>query len=162
MDYIILDTTFILPLFGIEISKPKGIKNQLPNLINPNPLSHKIVIPNTCLIEVMYYLNREFRISNDKSILRRYSLIIPTIMNSENIRVINPLEDQKIIEIGNKIRFSGHSDLLDCWIAATAIHLKGIFLTVDTKLKKRIKSMTEFKSTKIWSWEDYLSNLTNY
>lgn len=157
MDHIILDTTFVLPLFGIEISNPKGIKESLPDLLNPRPNGYKIIIPNTCLLEVMHYLNREHRNTNDESILERYSLIIPTITNSKYVQIVNPLEDQKIMEIGNKLRFEGHSDLLDCWIAATAIHLNGIFLTVDKELAMRIKSLDEFKSTKIWSWKDYLS-----
>ncbi|MFV2016667.1 MAG: hypothetical protein ACC656_14650 [Candidatus Heimdallarchaeota archaeon] len=90
--------------------------------------------------------------------MERYSLIIPTITSSKYVQIVNPLEDQKIMEIGNKLQLEGHSDLLDCWIAATAIHLNGIFLTVEKELVKRIKSIDEFKSTEIWSWKDYINN----
>ncbi|MHA1520906.1 MAG: PIN domain-containing protein [Promethearchaeota archaeon] len=151
MKKILLDTTFVLPLFGIDV--------QLPNL----PLLRSIwkeeipgfmfYLSSISLIEVMYKLNREFRLKRDPKILSRYDLILPTILNSNHVELIhsqtNPFVTSKFL----KIRNLGHTDLMDCWILGSAVTINSIFLTEDTTLYKVIESHPLLKNTTFWNWK---------
>ncbi|MHA2365784.1 MAG: PIN domain-containing protein [Candidatus Hodarchaeales archaeon] len=158
---IILDTTYVLPLFGIEVSLGEKFKNQLSLLWRKKSSDFNVYLPSVSLIEVMYKLNREFRKQNDINILKRYPQILPTVTTS-HISIDHPLLNPLASEIANKIRHAGHRDLMDCWIAASAIHLNGILITEDKELVETIKKIVEFKTTPIWNWNKFKINQSDY
>jgi len=155
---LILDTTYILPLFGIKIIGLSNFK-QVSNELWLNGLKgYSLYLPSICLMEVMFKLTAEYRKSNDVNILNRYSIALPSILSSKSIQIFNPLLNPEANRISINIRHAGHRDLMDCLIAASATALKGIFLSEDIKLSKIMKIIPETKDIPIWSWKDLIKN----
>ena len=153
---LILDTTYILPLFGIKIIELSNFKKISKELWSNGLKGYNIYLPSICLMEVMFKLTRENRKSNDVNILNRYAIALPSILSSKSVKIFNPLLNPEASRIAINIRRAGHTDLMDCLIAASAAVLKGIFLTEDNKLSKVIKIMPENKDISIWTWEDLI------
>ncbi len=148
---IVLDTTYVLPLFGIEIVQAQGFQDFIEKLWKKGIAGYKVYLPSTCLIETVFKLLSEYKTKGDISILQRYQLILPTVLNSP-IEIFNPELNPKASLIASIIRHSGHADFLDCWIAGTAAVLKGVLLTEDKELEIILKKIPETKSMKVCSW----------
>ena len=153
---LIIDTTYILPLFGIKIIELSNFKKISKELWSNGLKGYSIYLPSICLMEVMFKLTRENRKSNDVNILNRYAIALPSILSSKSVKIFNPLLNPEASRIAINIRHAGHTDLMDCLIAASAVALKGIFLTEDNKLSKAIKIIPENKDIAIWTWEDLI------
>ncbi|KKK45144.1 hypothetical protein LCGC14_0829320 [marine sediment metagenome] len=153
---LILDTTYILPLFGIKIIELSNFKKISKELWSNGLKGYSIYLPSICLMEVMFKLTRENRKSNDVNILNRYAIALPSILSSKSVKIFNPLLNPEASRIAINIRHAGHTDLMDCLIAASAAVLKGTFLTEDNKLSKVIKIIPENKDISIWTWEDLI------
>lgn len=157
---LILDTTYVLPLFGIAIEISATFSEELQQIWESGIPNYQFYLPSVCLIETMYKLNREFRQSSNQGVLRRFSLIVPTILTSKVMKIIHPFLHPRTSQIAMKIRKAGHEDLMDCMIGASAASMNGILITEDLDLKKRMKKVTETKETVIWSWKDLQGNLS--
>ncbi|MHA2278957.1 MAG: PIN domain-containing protein [Candidatus Kariarchaeaceae archaeon] len=140
---LLLDTSFILPVFGIDVSFSKNFRNEVKSLLKYGLTDYKLSISSISLIEVLFKLNREFRIQNDVSIINRYSTIIPTITHSSILSIYHSHLIPKIVQISNEIRGFGHPDLFDCLISATAVEINGAFLTEDKQLIKVLEANAE-------------------
>ena len=160
IDSIILDTTYVLPLFGIKIDMTSKFQDEIKLLWKKGITGYNTYLPSTCLIETMFKLLNEYRKKNNFSILQRYQLILPTVLNS-HVNIFNPELNTKASLIASIIRHSGHSDFMDCWIAGTAAALKGILITEDKELKKILKNIPETKLMIVWSWDKLLSYKKN-
>ena len=156
---LVLDTTYILPLFGIDIIITPNFKNELKILWKNGIPGFKIFLPSVCLIETMYKLNREYRNKKDVTILKRYPQILPTIITSKVVEIEHPQLNPTASKIAIVIRHENLTDLMDCWIAASAVALKGILLTEDKDLKEILKKIPETKSIITWSWKDLQKNI---
>ncbi len=155
---LILDTTYILPLFGIKITELSDFKKISGQLWSNGLKGYNLCLPSICLMEVMFKLNGEYRKNEDVSILNRYSTALPSIVSSKSIELFNPLLNPETNRITVNIRHVGHTDLMDCWIAASAASLKGIFLSEDLELRKIMKVLPETKDVPFWSWKDLIKN----
>ena len=153
---LIIDTTYILPLFGIKIIELSNFKKISKELWSNGLKGYSIYLPSICLMEVMFKLTRENRKSNDVNILNRYAIALPSILSSKSVKIFNPLLNPEASRIAINIRHAGHTDLMDCLIAASAAALKGIFLTEDNELSKVLKIIPENKDISIWTWEDLI------
>ncbi|KKN22060.1 hypothetical protein LCGC14_0918960 [marine sediment metagenome] len=153
---LIIDTTYILPLFGIKIIELSNFKKISKVLWSDGLKGYSLYLPSICLMEVMFKLTGENRKSNDVNILNRYVIALPSILSSKSVKIFNPLLNPEASRIAINIRHAGHTDLMDCLIAASAVALKGIFLTEDNKLSKAIKIIPENKDIAIWTWEDLI------
>ena len=158
MNKILLDTTYVLPLFGIKIGISDNFDLKLKNLWKSGLKDHDLYLSKASLVESMYMLNREYRHLKEDTILGRFPLVLPAITYSINVELIDNFISTDISNFTNEIRFAGHKDLMDCWIAATAKSIEAIFLTEDKDLVKILKTITAFKSLKIWSWKDLIRN----
>ena len=58
---LLLDTSFILPIFGIDVSFGKNFRNDVKSLLKYGINNHRIIVSSISLIEVMFKLNREYR-----------------------------------------------------------------------------------------------------
>ncbi|MHA1489884.1 MAG: hypothetical protein ACTSRI_09530 [Promethearchaeota archaeon] len=99
---IILDTTYILPIFGIEIIDLNDYKNISKKIWSEGIKGYHIFLPSTCLIEVLYKLTSEYRKSKDITILNRFPTTIPSIESSKTVQLYNPLlyfEASKIAQL---------------------------------------------------------------
>jgi len=155
---IVLDTTYVLPLFGIEIKLIPEFIEKLDQIWSKGLKNYKIYLPSICLIEVMYKLLSEYRKKPDLKIINRYQLILPTVLNSP-IKIFNTELSQKGSLIAIKIRHAGHNDVLDCWIAASAAALNAILLTEDKDLKNILKTVPDTKNLQVWTWKDLIREM---
>ena len=153
---IILDTTYVLPLFGIKIKLSLKFEEQIKILWKNGINEYKVFLPSVCLIETVFKLLNEYRKKNDFNILDRYQLILPTILNSP-IDMFNPELNSKASLIASLIRHSGYMDFMDCWIAGAAVALEGILLTEDKDLEKVLRTIPETKTVIIWSWNKLIT-----
>lgn len=155
---VILDTTFVLPLFGIKMDLSQDFQEKIKLLWKNGLKGYEIYLPSTCLIETIFKLLNEYKKKEDFSILERYQLILPTVLNSP-IKIFNPELNPKASLIASIIRHSGHLDFMDCWIAGTAAALNGILLTEDNELEKVLNGIPETKSVIIWSWNTLVTKI---
>ena len=58
---LILDTTYILPLFGIKIIDLSDYKKISKQLWSNGLKGYNLYLPSICLMEVMFKLNGEYR-----------------------------------------------------------------------------------------------------
>ncbi len=155
---LILDTTFILPLFGVQITVLEGSQEILKDIWNNKIEGYKVYLPSICLIEVMFKLLSEYRKSLNYNMLDRYRIILPTILTLP-LEIINSELNTEASLIATKIRHSGHSDFMDCWIAGTTTALDGILLSEDKELKKILKKVPETKNLVVVSWTDFIKEI---
>lgn len=155
---LIIDTTYILPLFGIKIIELTNFKKISKEIWSNGLKGYILYLPSICLMETMFKLTREYRKSNDINILNRYAIAIPSILSTKSVQIFNPLLNPEANKIAINIRHAGHTDLMDCLIAASATALKGIFLSEDIELSKIMKVIPETKGVPIWSWKDLIKN----
>lgn len=152
---VVLDTTYVLPLFGIEPSLGNKFIGEIQKMWENQLHDFKFFLPDVCLIEVLHKLNREFRKKNDPKIMERYSLVLPSIQTSESVELIESFKNQTISEYAIKIRGTGHPDLFDCLIGASAIYTESILVTEDQPLKDKILSLSLEKDIKILDWKKF-------
>lgn len=156
---IILDTTYVLPLFGIKIHLSENFQEGISQIWKNGIKDYDVYLPSTCLIEVVFKLLNEYRKKGDLNILKRYQLILPTVLNSP-IKIFNPELDIKSSSVASIIRHSGHLDYMDCWIAGSAVALNSILLTEDSELEKILKIIPDTKILVVWSWDEFISKIS--
>jgi predicted nucleic acid-binding protein len=155
---LILDTTFILPLFGIKIEMDDEFENDVKRVWKNEIEGYSVYLPSICLIETVFKLLNVYKRTNEFNVLDRYQKILPTLLNFP-ITIFNCETNPKVTMIATIIRHSGHPDFIDCWIAATATALNGIFLSEDIDLKKVLKEIPETKDLIVSSWIDFKTKL---
>ena len=153
---LIIDTTYILPLFGIKIIDLSNYKEISKELWTKGLKGYKIYLPSICLLEVLFKLTAEYRKSNDLMILNRYTATLPSILSFKPLNIFNPLQNPEASRIAITLRHAGHNDLMDCLIAATAMVLKGFFLTEDKELSNVLRLIPEYKDISILSWKEFI------
>jgi len=156
---LILDTTYILPLFGIKIKDLAGINEGIKLIWKKGIRDFEVYLPTICLIEVLYKLISEYRKTNDFKILKRYPMAVPTIMTSQNVNLFDPQLNSIASQIAIIIRHSSHNDIMDCLIAASAAALNGILLTEDKDLKNKLQNIPETKLIPIFSWSEIVDKI---
>ena len=155
---LILDTTFILPLFGIKIKMDDDFETYLKQVWKNEIKGYVVYLPSICLIETIFKLLNVYKKTNDFSVLDRYQKILPTLLNLP-INIFNCELNPKVSMIASIIRHSGHPDFMDCWIAATAVALNGVFLSEDIELKNILKKIPETKDLVVSSWDDFKTKI---
>ncbi|KKL15212.1 hypothetical protein LCGC14_2507850 [marine sediment metagenome] len=155
---IILDTTYVLPLFGIKIEISLKFEEQIKLLWKNGINEYNIYLPSVCLIETVFKLLNEYRKKKDFHILDRYQRILPTVLNSP-VNLFNPELNPKASLIASIIRHSGHLDFMDCWISGSAVALDGILLTEDKELEKVLRTIPETKAIIISSWNELFTKI---
>jgi predicted nucleic acid-binding protein len=156
---LIIDTTYILPLFGIDVHLSPGYEKKLKIMWKKGISGYKLVLPASCLVEVYYKLNREYKQEEDITILDRYSLALPTILTSKLIHLFDPVVNHDCSQFVAKIRSAGHPDVLDCFIAATALSLNGYFLTEDGDLSTILSDNGLLSPDKLLDWKGLLKRI---
>ncbi|MEE9378016.1 MAG: PIN domain-containing protein [Candidatus Lokiarchaeia archaeon] len=155
---LILDTTFILPLFGIKIKMEDDFETYLKQVWKNEIKGYVVYLPSLCLIETIFKLLNVYKKTNDFSVLDRYQKILPTLLNLP-INIFNCELNPKASMIASIIRHFGHTDFMDCWIAATAVALNGVFLSEDIELKNILKKIPETKDLVVSSWDDFKTKI---
>jgi len=152
MEKILFDTSFVLPLFGIQLNISEHFHQELKSVWKNGLHNTNLWLSNISLLESLYLLNREYRVHEDISGLKRYKMVIPTIMNSENISIADSLTQPSIIAYANKIRSAGHHDYLDCLIFGTAAFDFDIIVTRESEIINLITQNKLMNETEILNW----------
>ncbi len=153
MTNILLDTTYVLPLFGIDLGEKLG--KEIREFFKNGRKEDKIFLSESSLLEVLNKLNQEYRKQGRMSILDRYPLVLPTLLNFDFLTLVNSKLDSLIIENANILRRFGHSDFLDCIIAGTALKLDATLVTEDRELISKLNQVAEYAELKTLSWKNY-------
>jgi predicted nucleic acid-binding protein len=156
----ILDTTYVLPLFGVTVDLSPESTQEIKEIWQVKFSQFELYLPSVCLIEVAYKLNAEFRQHGDGKILERLPLVLPTVLDNPCVKLFHPQANILATEMAMKVRVSGHTDLMDCWIAGSAPALDGILLTEESELKRQLKNIPEFFETAIWNWKRFQEELS--
>jgi len=123
--FVLVDTTYLLPIFGIPL-KLDGIERRLETLFD----NYNIVINSLSLLEAKWKvlkIARKLKIADD---FFREGLI--ALIHRENVRIINfylPELDELAMRL-----YSIHKDYFDCSIMAAALYFADVFLTEDSTL----------------------------
>ncbi|TFG21260.1 MAG: type II toxin-antitoxin system VapC family toxin [Promethearchaeota archaeon] len=155
---IVLDTTYILPLYGIEVDGLKDLEKNLISLLNGNNSKISLYIPSVTMLEALYKLIREFKLQDDKNILNRYPMATRSIVENPVLVIVNPLLHPEISNIALNIRSEGHTDLFDCLIAGTAIFHKAILVTQDNELERIIRNIPQYYNQQILDWKKFMQH----
>jgi len=151
-----LDTSFVQPLFGLEIKISEDFTDQLSEIWKNGIKGTSLHISNISLLECLYLLNREYRDTGNEQILERYEKIIPTISKSRIVSIINSLEQPEIINHANVLRATGHTDYLDCLIFGTANENCDIIVTRERELRSIISGLAEFSNLHLLNWFEFV------
>ncbi len=130
-----------MPLFGLDVSI-KGY--DIKQLFN----HEQLFLSNISLLEIKFLLAREFRKKNNITILNRYETVLPTLVNHQNITVIDSLTEPIINSYSNILFANGHSDMFDCLIVATAMFLDTYLLSEDEKIH-------QIDNVKVINWSKF-------
>ncbi|MGQ4891600.1 MAG: PIN domain-containing protein [Candidatus Njordarchaeia archaeon] len=152
---ILIDTTYLLPLFGIDLQQfqKKDLEKLLDSKINIwfNPIS---------LIEAKWVI---YKIAKKDQVLLNslreiYNETIDNLISGYNIKP-TPLINSEIDNLENLLYDHGIKDFFDRIIASTAKIVTGVLLTEDKELRTVLVKIREFKDLKILSWKELVKQL---
>lgn len=141
---IILDTSYLLPIFGVQIDTADQveIQEQLSLLID-NDIG--IGICDLSLIEGFGKASRlAEKQQNEDGYISAVRGYIDLLYDKQIKKY--PTSEVGIFNEAQLLRRK-HNDLFDCFIFGTALYLKAILLTEDTFAHKEIKTI------EIWNWK---------
>jgi predicted nucleic-acid-binding protein len=155
MKIVVLDTTYVLPLFGIDIIIGESFKQNITKLWDTGVKRFDFYLPSVCLIETLYKLTAVYRKMKEKSVIKRYSVALPTVITNKHVNIINPYLQPEIVELALKISLANHKDLFDCLIGATALIKADILITEDKELNKKIHEEFTQYPIQIMDWKEF-------
>jgi len=120
---ILLDTSFVLPFFGIEVENiPDSVVDKIVFKGNLD-----FIYPKLMLVELIAVISKKVKEINQipKFIEER----IESLLISSDIKIIDPKPKHLVYAL--KLRKLGHPDIFDCLAYATAVIENSLFLTVD-------------------------------
>jgi len=158
---VVLDSTYILPLYGIAVDGLESLERILVSLFKGEIKKLKLYIPSTNLLEAMYKLLKEFKIQRDKAIIDRYTIATRSLIENTNLIILNPITHPEISQLALKIRSAGHEDIFDCFIAGCAIFENAILLTQDKSLSDTLQKIPEFQNIRVISWKIFSNEFLN-
>jgi len=152
LNKILLDTSYLLPIFGIDVDI-RGLKENFSDVLRKfevyyNPIS---------LIEAKFIILRLLKDGID--LLKDYRIGLNCILTEETLKP-TPFTNSEIEEIADKLLIEkGINDYFDRMIYATAVTLKLILITEDRKLLDLANSY-DLKPPNAYSWKDIQSILS--
>ena len=158
-DAAVLDTTYVLPLFGILIDKKTIRAEDIAHLWRDGTERFSLVLPTPCLLEVVYKLNRLYRKEAKPEILVRYTAVLPSVITNEHVSIFDPYQDIQASRLAFNLREKGHTDLNDCFIAGVAMKLGGILVTEDEALSKAVRPFTTTNRLEVLDWEAFFGKI---
>lgn len=156
MDELLLDTTYILPLFGLKVNL-KDFDTNFPILMGKFLASYNPI----ALVESKWIILRLIRKNPSKrgDLLKAYRIGMSTLGSDNRLRQ-TILTDEMIEEIADRLLLEeGLSDYVDRLVYATAAHLNYALLTEDEDLHRIGKSGKLDKPKKMTNWEKLIQEL---
>lgn len=157
-----IDTTYLMPLFGLE-SLIEGLNNQILEILqldqvvfNYSPVS---------IIEIKWQVIKLSKSGIDEEVLeKKFSQALTSLKEDKRYNAIDIL-DAKINDLSFELRKLGHDDYFDTIIASSALWESKKFVTEDEPLKLIIQEyFNTYKEThvdmiELLSWEEFYSSM---
>ena len=145
MNKILLDTSYLLPLFGIDV-EIDGLKENFPKVLKKFEVYYSPV----SLIETKFIILRLLK--DGINLLEDYRVGLDSIL-AEDLFKPTPLTNSEIEEVADRLLIDkGLKDYFDRMIYATAVVFKLALVTEDRKLTE-IASNYSLKPPKVYSWK---------
>lgn len=134
---VLLDSTYLLPVFGIEV---KGISSE--DMLKLRSLALRglirIYYSPISILEVVSKVAREARRKGEGPSPEEIEAIIQAIEDAEYLEPLHP--NSRAYALAYKMKLLGHSDMIDNLLYATASMQKLVFVTLDEKLRNFIQN----------------------
>jgi PIN domain nuclease of toxin-antitoxin system len=145
LNRILLDTSYLLPLFGIDV-EIDGLKENFPKVLKKFEVYYSPV----SLIETKFIILRLLK--DGINLLEDYRVGLDSIL-AEDLFKPTPLTNSEIEEVADRLLIDkGLKDYFDRMIYATAVVFKLALVTEDRKLTE-IASNYSLKPPKVYSWK---------
>ena len=147
---ILLDTTYLLPLFGIHLNL-RGYEEMFPRLLG----EFEVLYTPVSLVEakwIILKLARRKPTLRDR-LLREYRAGLDALMADERLRA-TVLTNSMIEDIADHLLGLGLRDYFDRMIYATAYYYDSILLTEDEALHDIRSKAGEYAVREVISWRD--------
>ncbi|MHA2363730.1 MAG: hypothetical protein ACXAC7_07215 [Candidatus Hodarchaeales archaeon] len=152
----LLDTTYILPYFGIDVKISK-IRQLLREILLNH--SNKILISSCSLIEGKWKSIREFRKTNNSELLVRANKALLAFGTGRYFKVVNSWFIPDASKFADELLKQGHNDYMDCWIAGTTKALKLKLVSEEQDLPKIIKNIPDWNDFEIYDWAGFIEEI---
>ncbi len=152
----LLDTTYILPYFGIHVKIPK-IRIILRELQKNH--SNMIKISNCSLIEGKWKAIRLYQKESNPQYLSRANKALLAFGAGIYFEIVHSWFIPDATEYADQILKEGHRDYMDCWIAGTAKASNYSLVSDDNELKEIISKKLDWENYQIFSWDDFIQNI---
>jgi hypothetical protein len=149
MDELLLDTTYLLPIFGLKVDL-EDFEIIFPELLATRSISFNPI----ALVESKWIVLKLIRKnpSTKNILLEAYRLGLKTLKEDHRLRQ-TALTDETIEEIADKLYHEGLKDYFDRLIYATAVRTNSSLLTEDEELHKLGESSHWHRQKRIINWE---------
>lgn len=152
----LLDTTYILPFFGLPVDL-EGVRDNLDLLLRQKP---SLLAATTCsLIEGKWKAIREFQKTKNEAYLQYANDALVGLSHGKRLEIIVPWSNEEINALADTLLISGHTDYMDCWIAATAKVFDLIFVTEDESLRSFLGDLDNWQECRIINWRDFVGEV---
>ncbi len=152
---IVLDTTYILPLYGIMVDQINTLNQDLSRLFKGIYPSLHLYLSSISTLEALQQVIKEYKRQKNPEILNRYSIATDTLAANKYMTILDPLLSKKMNSLAMRLLLTGHSDIYDCLIAGCALSIDSIFVTEDKPLKKRIVELSGFENQIALTWNQF-------
>ncbi|MEX2681164.1 MAG: hypothetical protein Q6373_006160 [Candidatus Sigynarchaeota archaeon] len=83
-------------------------------------------------------------------------------IRSDVVHLHDPHLDPVASSAAMEIHAAGLPDLLDCWIAGSAIALGGLFITEDDVLRNLVRSVPAYAKIAVLNWNEFHDHVKNH
>ena len=156
---IFLDTSFLMPLFGLEASNNLN-KDELAKIFSREDLIFHYQM--VSIIEIKWLILKAGR--NDEDLRDKlemaYSDALRFLEDSENI-IVQPFDSDVVNDISYELEKFGHRDYFDTLILASAILSSDMLLSEDDAFIQLLERQRETKSgfynpnLKVQNWKEF-------
>ncbi len=155
MDELLLDTTYVLPIFGLQTDL-KDFEKTFPKMLG----AHSVSFNPIALVESKWIILKLARRDPSKRdvLLEAYRAGLKTLWGDRRLRQ-TALTDEAVEEVADALQREGLRDYFDRLTYATAVHMKCSFLTEDEELHKLGDSSSVPKPRRIVRWEKLVKEL---
>lgn len=151
----LLDSTYIMPFFGINVDIP-DLKKSLVRLLPKSP--GKIFVTSCSLIEAKWKGIRNYLKCGDKSYLERANNALESFQQNRYLTLLDAWFVKDASKWADQLLIEGHQDYMDCWIAGTAMAKNLVLITEDQSLCQRIKKLESWKSFSSITWSEFIDS----
>lgn len=150
MDELVLDTTYLLPIFGVSIKLPR-FKEVFPQLLS----RYRVLYNPGSIIEAKWIVLGLSKGRRERSLtLARYRKGLKTLLFEERL-VQTVLTSPEVEEVADKLLIdAGLQDYFDRVIYATAVVRNAMLLTEDQELHQVAKTPELPRPRRVLKWLD--------